>query len=96
MVDTLGLDPRPERECRFESCQPHMKYICDNSRHLICEPYSVENLHKMAEDLDIKKCWYHTGGYPHYDIPKKRIEEIQSKCEVVTSRELLQIIKLYL
>ena len=50
----------------------------------------------MAEDLDIKKCWYHTGGYPHYDIPKKRIEEIQSKCEVVTSRELLQIIKLYL
>jgi hypothetical protein len=70
-----------------------MKYLCDDSRHLICEPYSIENLHKMAEDLGIKKCWYHAGKFPHYDIPKKRIEEITAKCEVIDSKELLLKIK---
>lgn len=62
-------------------------------RHLICEPYSVENLHAMAEDLNIKRCWYHASPYAHYDIPKKRIAEIQSKCEIITAKELLTIIK---
>lgn len=38
-----------------------MEYLCDTERHLICVPYSVENLHIMAEDLDIKKCWFHSG-----------------------------------
>jgi hypothetical protein len=62
-------------------------------RHLICLPYSIENLHKMAEALDIGKHWYHTGKYPHYDIPKSRIEEIKSKCKVVRPREILEIIQ---
>lgn len=70
-----------------------MKYYCDNSRHLICEPYSIENLHKMALDLGIKKCWFHNSNHPHYDIPKKRIKEIQSKCEIISSKELLLKIK---
>lgn len=70
-----------------------MKYYCDNKRHLICVPYSVKNLHKMAEELDIKKCWYHSSKYPHYDIPKKRIDEIQKKCIILTSKELLKLIK---
>ena len=26
-----------------------MRYFCDNARHLVCEPYSIENLHRMAE-----------------------------------------------
>lgn len=71
-----------------------MKYYCDEMRHLVCVPYSVENLHKMAEDLNINKCWFHARSkYPHYDIPKRRIKEIQSKCEVVDPRVILQIIK---
>lgn len=70
-----------------------MKYYCDDNRHLVCKPYSIENLHKMAEYLGIKKCWFHKN---HYDIPKKRIIEIQSKCEVVTDREILGIIKMEL
>ena len=48
----------------------------------------------MAEDLGIKKCWYHAGKFPHYDIPKKRIEEITAKCEVIDSKDLLNIIKM--
>lgn len=70
-----------------------MKYLCDDQRHLICEPYSIEGLHKMAEDLDIKRCWFHNNRYPHYDIPKKRIAEIQAKCILVNPREILLTIK---
>lgn len=48
----------------------------------------------MAEDLGIKRCWFHNKkGKEHYDIPKKRLKEIQSKCEVVDGREILKIIK---
>lgn len=76
-----------------------MRYLCDDGRHLICEPFSLEELHKMAIDLNIKRCWFHNGGvgklkgcFPHYDIPKRRIAEIQSKCEVVSSREIHRIL----
>lgn len=70
-----------------------MIYLCDDLRHLVCHPYSVENLHKMAEDLNIKRCWFHSKkDYWHYDIPKRRIEEIQSKCQIITPQELLQVI----
>ena len=67
-----------------------MRYICDDARHLVCLPYSIENLHKMAEDLGIKRCWFHKD---HYDIPKTRIAEITAKCEVVSSREIVKIVR---
>ena len=67
-----------------------MKYYCDNHRHLVCTPYSLENLHEMARDLGIKRCWFHKN---HYDIPKKRIAEIQEKCKVISPKEILNIIK---
>jgi hypothetical protein len=65
-------------------------YFCDE-RHLVCTPYSVKNLHEMAKNLNIKRCWYHGGRHPHYDIPKLRIEEIQAKCNVVSPRAILAI-----
>ena len=67
-----------------------LKYYCDNQRHLVCLPYSIENLHIMAESLGIKKVWFHKN---HYDIPKKRIEEIMKQCTVVSPKEILKIIK---
>lgn len=70
-----------------------MRYITDGQRHLICDPYSVEGLHQMAADLDIKRCWFHAGRFPHYDIPKRRIKEIEAKCTIISPRELLTIIK---
>lgn len=69
-----------------------MEYFCDNKRHLVCLPYSVENLHIMAKELNIKSCWFHSGAKPHYDIPKTRVEEISSKCTMVSSKFILQII----
>lgn len=71
-----------------------VKFVCDDSRHLICIPYTVENLHKMASVLNIKRCWFHNHPtHPHYDIPKRRIQEIQARCEVVSPFELLRLIK---
>jgi len=67
-----------------------MEYFCDEFRHLVCTPYSKENLHIMAEELNIKKCWFHKN---HYDIPKKRIQEIKEKCSIVSSMEIVRIIK---
>lgn len=69
-----------------------LKYYCDNMRHLVCVPYTVENLHQMALDLNIKRCWFHSSksGF-HYDIPKKRIGEITAKCQLVSTREILFI-----
>lgn len=46
----------------------------------------------MAEQLNIKRCWYHGGKFPHYDIPKKRIEEISKLCEIVSTRNLYKIV----
>lgn len=67
-----------------------MRYLTDGRRHLICEPYSVDNLHLMAEQLDIKRCWFHRD---HYDIPKSRIEEIEAKCELISSKEIVRIMR---
>ena len=70
-----------------------LKFYCDNSRHLVCIPYSIENLHIMAKELNIKKCWFHSSAkYKHYDI-QKRIHEIQSKCNIVSEKDILKIIK---
>jgi len=67
-----------------------MIFVADNARHLVCIPYSVENLHLMADALNIKRCWFHKD---HYDIPKKRIEEIKAKCKIVDSKTILKIIR---
>lgn len=67
-----------------------MTYYCDNYRHLVCVPYSAENLHIMAEDLGIKRCWFHKD---HYDIPKRMISFVTNIAKKVTSREILKIIK---
>jgi hypothetical protein len=44
----------------------------------------------MADELGIKKCWFHKT---HYDIPIKRIDEIKNKCIFVSSKEIVNIMK---
>lgn len=71
-----------------------LRYYCDNARHLVCEPFSVENLHQMAHDLGIARSWFDGNpAHPHYDIPKKRLQEISERCTVVPTRQILRIIK---
>lgn len=66
------------------------EYLTDGTRHLICLPYSVENLHQMALELNIKPCWFHKD---HYDIPKRRLGEIEAKCRLVGTREIVRIVR---
>jgi hypothetical protein len=68
-------------------------YFCDDGRHLVCEPYTRSNLHAMAAELGIKRCWFHGGKHPHYDVPKKMIAAVQTRCTVVSSRRILAITK---
>jgi hypothetical protein len=71
-----------------------LRYFCDNERHLVCVPYSVDHLHLMARDLGVKRCWFHASStFPHYDIPKRRIAEITARCTVVSPRDILAIVK---
>lgn len=77
----------------FDSLTRYMRFFSDKNRHLVCWPYSVENLHLMAKQLGIKRCWFHAGRNAHYDIPKLRIQEIAAKTEVMDSRTILAIIK---
>jgi hypothetical protein len=67
-----------------------MKYYCDDKRHLVCKPWSIDGLHVMAAELGIKRCWFHRN---HYDIPKRRVEEIMGKVNVVSSKEIFLIIE---
>lgn len=70
-----------------------LKFYCDTKRHLVCLPYSVENLHEMARQLGIKKCWFHRGTYLHYDIPIRRYDEIRRRCVLIPERDILKIAK---
>ena len=71
-----------------------MRYFTDGMRHLVCLPYTRENLHTMAAELGIKRCWWHSGAsYMHYDVPKRRVAEITARCELVTPQQLLAIVK---
>ena len=67
-----------------------MKYYTDGKRHLVCVPYSIDNLHRMARDLGIGRCWFHRN---HYDIPKRRLKVIEGLCTMVSTREIVKIIK---
>lgn len=69
-----------------------LQFFCDARRHLVCVPYSVANLHKMAAELALARCWFHAGDKPHYDMPKRRITELTARCQVVSSRQILEII----
>jgi hypothetical protein len=53
------------------------------------KPYSIENLHQMAVELGIKRCWFHKN---HYDIPVRRQTEIEGKCTIISSKEIVKII----
>lgn len=70
-----------------------LTYYWDDMRHLVCRPYSVNLLHLMAEDLEIKRGWFHGGRRPHYDIPRGKGLEVAGRAKLVMPRELLAIIK---
>lgn len=65
-----------------------MRYLTDGKRHLICVPYSIPNLHRMAKRLGIGRHWFHKD---HYDIPLRRQKAIEAQCELVSTRTIVRI-----
>lgn len=62
--------------------------------HLMSE--DLIELHKFAESIGLKKCWFHgvRKGHPHYDLSeKKRLQAIQSGAILVSSKELVRLYK---
>jgi FMN phosphatase YigB (HAD superfamily) len=60
-------------------------------RHLVTVPYSKENLHKAAEQLGIKRCWFDKD---HYDITKRMMSRMsETVAEKVSPREILKIVR---
>ena len=70
--------------------QLDLTFACDNKRHLICIPYSKVNMILMATELEISPLWFHKD---HYDIPKHRVKEISSRCEIISSKDIVRIVK---
>jgi len=67
-----------------------LTFYTDRKRHLVCVPYSEYNLHKMAEMLNIDRCWFHKN---HYDIPLRRVDEIEKMCKIVSPKDIVRIIR---
>lgn len=59
--------------------------------HIISDT-SIDDLHNWCADQGIGRHFFHTGGWPHYDIPKKRRNE-QFPANYVTVRELIKILR---
>lgn len=69
-----------------------MKPICDNRRHLVCLPYSIKNLHRMAAQLNLKRHWFHRD---HYDIPVGRRSQIEHAALQVNTKTIVRLIHAY-
>lgn len=72
----------------------NLTYITDKI-HLICLPYTVENLHEMAKRLKIRKHFFHnTVNKPHYDLPVTRRKHLLEEeiHKIASSKELVNII----
>jgi len=65
--------------------------VYDEQRHLACFPYSKDMLHIIAEQLGIKKCWFHKD---HYDIPKHKQALVEKVAEKIPPKMLCAVIRL--
>ncbi len=68
---------------------PIKTLVTDGRRHLICLPYSTQNLHFMGAQLGIGRHWFHRD---HYDLPVKRRVEIERVCLKVSPRTIVRVI----
>lgn len=75
-----------------------MTIYVDPSRHhfgrmIMCHMVgdTVDELHKMAERLGLRRDWFQGGRFPHYDVCKsKRALAIALGAVEITSKELVQ------
>ena len=60
--------------------------------HMLAD--TVDELHKMAEQIGLKREWFQSHGTPHYDLcQEKRKLAIELGAVVVGRRELVAIMR---
>jgi len=63
--------------------------------HLVAD--SIPLLHKFAERMGVKKCWYENKRgkkRPHYDIREARVcDAVEAGALLVDSRDLMKFLK---
>lgn len=64
--------------------------LMDKAGHLASD-VSLEELHRFARRLGLKRQWFQDGKHPHYDLTTVQIRGKASSmgAETVTSRELI-------
>lgn len=67
--------------------------MVDRFRHVVCSPYSENNLHATAERLGIGRHWFHRGSRPHYDSPKRMHGALISALGATDPREIVRVIR---
>lgn len=78
----------------FAPSKPAPVYLADRKRHLVCYPYGLPELHRMAEDLGLDRRWFDSNPkHPHYVIPLTRLDEIFARCRIVRPRQILAVIR---
>jgi Protein of unknown function (DUF4031) len=62
--------------------------------HLVCFS-SIEDLHDFAFNLiDLKRCWFHSKPYPHYDVSERKYAlALESGAVLISTREMIQRFK---
>lgn len=68
--------------------------IYSDGIHIISDT-SLGELHAYCQSIGIKKCWFHRGTFPHYDIPVKMRKSFfdLTKLEKVTPRDIVKILR---
>lgn len=68
-----------------------MIFVNDTKGNLICVPYSIENLHKMAAELGIKRKYFKKN---HYKITNAKIwDKIKDKNRILETDLIGDIIR---
>lgn len=84
MYDPKKKRPKPPKcpdlDCKVPPCEPAPAYYSTSAHQLVCTPYSVENLHKMAKDLKLSRRNFDRDKHgAQYIIPRRRYKEISAK-----------------
>ena len=71
-----------------------IKYRRMKMCHMIAD--SLEELHAMADKLNLKREWFQNHGTPHYDIcQKKKADAIKFGAQVADRKKVVELIRFW-
>jgi len=65
-------------------------FLTDGKENIICHPYSIENMKRMASELGIKSSWFKKDTFV---VPKEFLETNEDKLDKVSSQTLFRTLK---